>query len=283
MWRGAANPTSFTVTSPATVTATKTVTGTFTAGGLITYTVVLTNAGPNTQFDNPGHELTDVLPASLTLVSASATSGAAVATIATNTVTWNGSLAAGASVTITIGATINASTAGGTIVANQGTVSFDADGNGTNEASGVTDDPGVAGAANPTILTVNGSPTISALANATIAVNASHAVTFTIGDDLTAPAALTVSAGSSNPALVPPGGLVLGGAASTRTLTITPLADQTGQAVISVTAGDGVFTTTVSLVLTVATTTNQAPAITGLGPTTIEENTTATVSFDDLR
>ena len=47
----------------------------------ITYTVVLTNAGPNTQSDNPGDELTDVLPASLTLVSASATSGTAVATI----------------------------------------------------------------------------------------------------------------------------------------------------------------------------------------------------------
>ena len=277
---GIGNPTSFTVTSPATIAAIKSVTGTFRSGGAITYTVVLTNTGAAAQFDNPGAELTDILPASLTLISTSATSGTAVATIASKTVTWNGSLAAGASVTITIGATINASTAGGTTVANQGTVSFDADGNGTNEASGVTDDPGVAGAANPTLLTVNGPPTISALANATIAVNASHAVTFTIGDDLTAPAALAVSAGSSNPALVPAGGLVLGGAGSTRTLTITPLADQTGQTVISVNVADGAFTTTVSLVLTVATPTNEAPAISGLAPTTIEENTTATVSFD---
>ena len=43
---GAADPTSFTVISPATVTGTKTVTGTFYPGGPITYTVVLTNTGP---------------------------------------------------------------------------------------------------------------------------------------------------------------------------------------------------------------------------------------------
>ena len=140
---GAADPTSFTVTSPATVTGTKTVTGTFNPGGAITYTVVLTNAGPSTQADNPGDEFTDVLPASLTLVSATASSGTAVATVGTNTVTWNGSLANGASVTITINATIAASTALGTMVSNQGTASFDADGNGTNEATALTDDPGV--------------------------------------------------------------------------------------------------------------------------------------------
>ena len=68
-------------------------TGTFQVGGTVTYTVVLTNNGTGNQADNAGNEFTDVLPAGLTLVSATATSGTAVATVGTNTVTWNGSLA----------------------------------------------------------------------------------------------------------------------------------------------------------------------------------------------
>ena len=54
--------TSFIVTSP-TLTATKTVTGPFHPGTLVTYTIVLTNTGPSTQADNPGHEFVDLLPA----------------------------------------------------------------------------------------------------------------------------------------------------------------------------------------------------------------------------
>ena len=73
-----------------------------------------------------------------------------MATVATRTVTWNGSIPAGGSVTITINATIDANVAPGTTLTNQATFAFDSDGNGTNESSGVTDDPTVAGTANPT-------------------------------------------------------------------------------------------------------------------------------------
>lgn len=123
-----------TITSPSAVTGDKSATGVFEEGGTITYTIVLSNAGPAAQADNPGDELTDVLPAGLTLVSASATSGTAVATVATNTVTWNGSIPAAGSVTITITATINAGT-DGTPIINQATISSDSDGNGTNETT----------------------------------------------------------------------------------------------------------------------------------------------------
>lgn len=123
------------------VSGTKTVSGTFTPGGTVTYTVVLTNTGNTTQQDNPGDEFTDVLPASLTLVSANASSGTATATVGTNTVTWDGSIAPGGSVTITITSTLNAGT-NGSMVSNQGSISFDSDVNGTNNASAVTDDPG---------------------------------------------------------------------------------------------------------------------------------------------
>jgi uncharacterized repeat protein (TIGR01451 family) len=123
------------------VTGTKTVSGQFVPGGSVTYTIVLSNAGNAAQGDNPGNEFTDVLPAPLQLFSATASSGTAVATLATNTVGWNGSIAAGASVTITIVATIPANAVPGTMVTNIGSIATDADNNGSNETTRSTDDP----------------------------------------------------------------------------------------------------------------------------------------------
>lgn len=151
------------------VTGRKTVAGTFSPGGTVTYTVTLTNAGNVLQFDNTGNEFTDVLPAGLTLVSAAATSGTAVATVGTNTVTWNGTIAPLGTVTITITGTIKSGTAG-TTISNQGSISYDSDFNGTNEASHVTDDPGVGGANDPTnflVTKLNQTITFGALANRT--------------------------------------------------------------------------------------------------------------------
>jgi fimbrial isopeptide formation D2 family protein/uncharacterized repeat protein (TIGR01451 family) len=157
---GASDPTVFAVGS-AMVTATKTVTGTFSVGSTVTYTIVISNSGAATA-DNPGNEFTDTLPSSLTLTGASASSGTAA--MAGNTVTWNGSIPAGGSVTITITATIHAGTQG-TTISNQGTVIYDADLNGTNETTVMTDDPGVGGAADPTSFVVGGAtvaiPTLS--------------------------------------------------------------------------------------------------------------------------
>lgn len=148
------------------VTGTKTVAGTFSPGGAITYTITLNNSGVGPQGDNPGSEFTDVLPATLTLVSATASSGTAVATIGTNTVTWDGAIAAAGSVTITINATINAGALG--TITNQGTINFDADANGTNETTRQTDDPAVGGASDPTGFAVAGIsipvPTLGTLA-----------------------------------------------------------------------------------------------------------------------
>lgn len=145
-----------TVTNSTVISATKTVAGPFNPGDTVTYTVVLTNTSGQSQADNPGDEFTDVLPPQLTLVSATAASGAAVATVATNTVTWNGPIAALDSVTITIQATIGSGVSAGTSVSNQGTVSYDPNGDGTNDATTVTDDPAVGGAASPTVFVVGG-------------------------------------------------------------------------------------------------------------------------------
>jgi uncharacterized repeat protein (TIGR01451 family) len=143
--------TNITVVSPANVSGTKTKSGGNTPGSMVTYTVVLSNSGPTAQLDNPGNEFTDTLPASLTLVSANATSGTTSA--AANTVAWNGSIPIGGSVTITITATINSGTTPQTI-SNQGTINYDADGNGTNESTRLTDDPAVEGSSNPTSFAV---------------------------------------------------------------------------------------------------------------------------------
>jgi uncharacterized repeat protein (TIGR01451 family)/CSLREA domain-containing protein len=130
------------VASPADVSATKSVDGVFRSGGNVIYTIVLTNDGPGTQLDNPGNEFVDVLPSELTLVSANATSGSTVATVATNTVTWNGSIPSGGTVTITIQATIDGDVDPGTTVTNQGTVNYDSDGDGENDASAPTQGAG---------------------------------------------------------------------------------------------------------------------------------------------
>jgi hypothetical protein len=107
------------------------ISGTAMEGSAIVKTYLLLNGGPAFQGDNPGDEFTDTLPATLTLVSAAADSGTA-ATVG-NTVTWNGSIPVGGSVTLTITATINLGTAGMEIC-NEATVAADCDGNGVNES-----------------------------------------------------------------------------------------------------------------------------------------------------
>src|SRR6185295_16412478 len=84
------------------LSATKTVSGFYYAGGTVTYTVILRNDGMTLQPDAAGAELTDVLPVGLVLTGASATAGTVATNVGTRTVTWNGALNAGATVTLTI-------------------------------------------------------------------------------------------------------------------------------------------------------------------------------------
>jgi uncharacterized repeat protein (TIGR01451 family) len=146
------------VSTPPNVSATKSVGGgtTHGEGSVVTYTIVLTNAGTLAQADNPGNELTDVLPSSLTLIGASAASGTTVANIGTNTVTWNGAIPGSGSVTISIQAFVHYGTAG-TTISNQATISYDSDANGTNDASRQSDDPSTPAPSDPTSFTVAGS------------------------------------------------------------------------------------------------------------------------------
>ena len=68
------------------------------------------------------------------------------------------------------------------------------------------------------------------------------ALGFTIGDPETPAASLTLTGASSNQTLVPVANIVFGGSGSSRTVTVTPAANQTGTATITVTVGDGGLT-----------------------------------------
>ncbi len=96
-------------------------------------------------------------------------------------------------------------------------------------------------------------PTISAIPTQTIDEDtATGAIPFTVGDEETSATSLLLTSASSNPALVPPAGIVLGGSGANRTITVTPLPDQFGSADITLRVSDGENTnsTTFSLVVT---------------------------------
>jgi hypothetical protein len=91
----------------------------------------------------------------------------------------------------------------------------------------------------------NTAPTIPTPANLIAPVGTvSSVVDFTIGDAEKSAASLTVTARSSNAALVPTSGVVLGGSGANRTVTLQPVAGQTGVTTIALTVSDGSLSTT---------------------------------------
>jgi hypothetical protein len=114
---------------------------------------------------------------------------------------------------------------------------------------------GANGAASLTIkdTPVNQPPHLSTIPDTATAVNVPTApLAFTVADSETAPADLSVTASSSNTALVPNTNLVLGGSGSDRTLVVTPATGQAGTTVISVNVSDGSATTSTTFQLTVS-------------------------------
>src|SRR5207244_215135 len=97
-------------------------------------------------------------------------------------------------------------------------------------------------------------------------------ITFTVGDVDTALASLTVSGSSSNPALVPNGNIVFGGSGANRTVTITPAANQTGVATLTVAVSDGQLSTSTSFQLTVNPP-NTPPTISPIAAQVTDEDT----------
>src|SRR5258705_8861305 len=88
----------------------------------------------------------------------------------------------------------------------------------------------------------------------------SSTIGFTVGDAETPAGSLTVSGSSSIQALVPNANIVFGGAGASRTVTLTPVANQFGTATITLTVSDGQLSTSTSFQLTVNSV-NDAPTI----------------------
>jgi N-acetylneuraminic acid mutarotase len=124
---------------------------------------------------------------------------------------------------------------------------------------------------------VNDAPTISDIPNQVTNEDiAIAAIPFTIGDIETGATSLTLTQDSSNTTLVPLSNIVFGGSGTSRTVTITPAANQNGTAVITIGVSDGSLTTTDTFVLTVDAV-NDAPTITPIASQVITYNTLTSV------
>jgi uncharacterized repeat protein (TIGR01451 family) len=166
----------------ASLTASKAVTGgTLHPGGTVIYTVTLTNGGTGASFDDPGDEFVDMLPAGLTLSGATATlgtitlggaggAGGTVGAIGASTVHWNGGVPAGGNVVIEITATIGAAVPAGTVIANQATVTYDAERTGTDQTTLLTAAPGTGGPTRFAVQAIAAVPTLSPAGLAALAL-----------------------------------------------------------------------------------------------------------------
>lgn len=126
-----------------------------------------------------------------------------------------------------------------------------------------------------TVNAVNSAPTISAITDRTISTNRSTgAIAFQVGDSATPAGNLLVTANSSDPALVPASGIVIGGSGSNRTIIVTPAQERSGVAVITVSVSDGLLAASTSFNVRVLGV-NQVPTIDNVENQTIAAGTTS--------
>ncbi|HKQ65248.1 MAG TPA: LamG-like jellyroll fold domain-containing protein, partial [Methylomirabilota bacterium] len=132
----------------------------------------------------------------------------------------------------------------------------------------------------PIVLVTNTAPSISSIANRTTTIGTPVGpLGFTVGDAETAAASLTVSGASSNPTLVPVAGIGFGGSGGSRTVTVAPVANQSGSTTITITVSDGVLSASSSFVLTVSGP-NTPPTISAIGDqATNEDASTGAIAF----
>jgi len=123
-------------------------------GDTLTYSIVIRNDGDADQGNNPGPEFTDPLPQFMAYVPGSVSATSGTATIEEAQVTWDGSIPAGGTVTITFQVTIDNTTPNHTTICNQGVIHWDSTGDGANDAEKVTDDPSTQVDDDPTCVTV---------------------------------------------------------------------------------------------------------------------------------
>jgi gliding motility-associated-like protein len=133
-----------------------------------------------------------------------------------------------------------------------------------------------------TVNAVNDPATITPIADQTVNEdNPTAALAFTLSDPDTPVGALTLTGTSDNTALVPNANIVFAGSGGSRTVTVTPVSNQSGTAVITVTVNDGTNDTPTSFQLNV-TAVNDAPVIADQIPVSTNEEQPFDVEFSDL-
>jgi len=132
-----------------------------------------------------------------------------------------------------------------------------------------------------TVNPVNDLPLVSPPANQTIDEDSTTILLpFTVRDVETPAANLTVTASSSNPALVPNINILLGGTGTNRALAITPLPNQFGAAIITLTASDSTGGTSSTNFVVNVTPVNDAPVLsTFSNQVSIEDAPTTAMPF----
>lgn len=113
-----------------------------------------------------------------------------------------------------------------------------------------------------TINPVNDSPNIGFIANQTIYEDASIGpISFSIGDIDSDIGSLTVEASSNNESLIPADKIVLGGSGASRTITLTPLPNMSGIAVITIKVTDDEGAASTRTFILNVTAVNDAPLV----------------------
>jgi VCBS repeat-containing protein len=103
-----------------------------------------------------------------------------------------------------------------------------------------------------TATAVNDTPTVTVAARGTCGRDDhSGTINLTVADVESPAAELTLSAASSNPALVPTGNVVFAGSGATRTMTVSAVDGRSGTAILTVTVSDGQASGTVEVAVTV--------------------------------
>ena len=131
-----------------------------------------------------------------------------------------------------------------------------------------------------TVSSVNDAPTITSIVNQTTNEDTSIGVNFTINDvDNPMSCTTAMSASTSDPSLLPMGGIAFSGTAPNCTVTLTPVANNSGSVNLVLTVSDGLLNNTSAFTLTVNPV-NDVPTMTAIANQTIAEDTaTGSLAF----
>lgn len=205
--------------------------GTPCVGGFVSYTIAVTNNGPN---NATNVVVTSALPYGFTPSQSNISSGTYNSASGYWTIPFIGN---GETVTLEMIGSVNSGQNGASITTYASVRSYNqADNNFTNNSGSVT-----------VTVETNVSPTITPIADIVTDFNTSTGdIDFTIADTETGSGSLIVTATSSNTTIVPNANIIIGGTGGNRTINITPALNQSGTVAITVLVYDGLCNTSLT-------------------------------------